>query len=357
MPLLQPQQLYSRVEKALENSENQDGFAPLYFFFGEEPYLINQAVQYLKVCALHGGAADFNFSSFYAADADLGTVRDEVETLPMMATRRVVILREAQDLTDKEWEQLEPVIRAPVASTVFVIVASKIDKRKKVIKLLMEQAESVEFKRPFENQIPGWIRHICKGHGLDISDEAVQLIHRLAGNHLSEIESEIKKLADYLGDRKFVELSDVAECVSERREENVFELTEKIANCDRVGALTQLVKLLDQGQNEIGIVSLVARHIRILLLVRQGESLGLAGQKLAHHAQVSPYFLGDYVKQARLWSSKKLEGALVILAETDRALKSSPLSAHIWLENMIYRCAALTAPSSRGVSPAEAKLI
>ena len=105
--------------------------------------------------------------------------------------------------------------------------------------------------------------------------------------------------------------------------------------------MIQLVRLLDQGQSEMGIVALVARHMRILLMVKQGESLGLGGPKLAQHAQVSPYFLNDYAKQARLWTSKKLESSLLILAETDKALKSSPLSAHIWLENLIYRTCSL----------------
>lgn len=342
MPQLDPQKFYQAVEKSLATQE----FAPLFFFFGEEPYLIQQAVNYLKVCALHDGAADFNYSSYYAADADLGAVRDEVETLPMMASRRVVILREVQDLSDKEWELLEPLFQSPVESTVFILVGSKIDKRKRIMKLLLEQAQHVEFRRPFENQIPGWIRHICKGHGLSITDEAVQLLHRLAGNHLSEIESEVKKLADFLDERKDVEIEDVAQCVSQKREENVFELTEQIASNDRVNALIQLVRLLDQGQSEMGIVALVARHMRILLAIKQGEAMGFAGQKLAHHAQVSPYFLPDYLKQSRLWTPKKLESSLLVLAETDKALKSSPLSAHIWLENLVYRTCALHQPAT-----------
>jgi len=351
MPQLEPQQLYQSVEKSLETQS----FAPLYFFYGEEPYLLNQATNYLKVCAMHGsGAADFNFSSYYAADADITAVRDEVETLPMMSSRRVVMLKEVQDLTDKEWEQLEPLFQSPVDSTVFILVGSKIDKRKKFFRHILEHACLVEFKKPFENQIPGWIRHICKAHELTISDEAIQLLHRLVGNQLSEIESEVRKLQDYLGDRKQVELQDVAQCVSKKREENVFDLTESIASGDKVESLVHLVNLLDQGQNEIGIVSLISRHIRILLLIKQGMDQGLAGQKLAVHAQVPSYYLQDYVKQAKTWTTKKLESTMLVLAETDKALKSSPLSAHIWLENLILKTCAFhsqSAPQSSTYRP------
>ncbi|MFN7262951.1 MAG: DNA polymerase III subunit delta [Pseudobdellovibrionaceae bacterium] len=337
MPQLEPQQLYSRIEKATESQE----FQPLYFFFGDEPYLIQQAVQYLKVCALHGGAADFNFSSYYAGDAEMSRVRDEVETLPMMATRRVVILKEVQDLSDKDWEELEPLLTTPVTSTVFLLVGHKVDKRRKFFRLLSEAAEMVEFKKPFENQIPGWIRHIGKAYELTMSDEAVQLIHRLVGNQLSEIEAEIRKLADFVGEKKRVELEDVAQAVSRKREESVFDLTDRLAAGDKVQSLLQLVHLLDQGQSEIGIVSLIARHMRILLLIREGMEQGFAGQKLATFAGVPAYYLNDYVKQAKFWTNKRLEQCLVLLAETDKALKSSPLSTHIWLENLVLKACSL----------------
>ena len=353
MPQLEPQQFYASVEKSLESQS----FSPLYFFFGEEPYLIQQSVNYIKVCALHGGAADFNYNSYYASDVEISQVRDEVETLPMMAPRRVILLREVQDLTDKEWAALEPLFESPVESSVFILVGGKIDKRKKFYKHLYEQAVHVEFKKPFENQIPGWIRHICKGHELTISDEAIQLLHRLVGNQLTEIESEVVKLRDFVGDRKTVDLEDVAQCVSKKREENVFDLTEKIAEGDRVQSLVQLVQLLDQGQSEIGIIALVARHMRILLMIKQGMDQGLSGQRLATFAQVPTYYLQDYVQQARRWSVKKLENSLLILAETDRALKSSPLSSHIWLENMILKtCSLQQSSNSRADGAHQTKL-
>jgi DNA polymerase III subunit delta len=214
VPLIESPELYKSVEKALK----EEKFHPIYFFFGEEPYLVTQALQYVKTCALYGATADFNFSSYYAADADVVQVRDEVDTLPMMASRRVVVVREAQDFTDKEWEELSPILESPVESTVLIISASKIDKRKKYFKTLIDSAQATEFRKPFENQIPGWIRHISKAHQVELSEPAEQLFHRLVGNQLHEIETEIKKLREYVGEGKLVEIEDVAQCVSKRRE-------------------------------------------------------------------------------------------------------------------------------------------
>ncbi|MGZ3743297.1 MAG: DNA polymerase III subunit delta [Pseudobdellovibrionaceae bacterium] len=338
MALIDAQKFYRDLEKG--------EFSPLYFLFGEEAYLLNQCVERFKYAVLTEGAIDFNYSLFYASDADVSNVRDAVETLPMMAPKRLVILKEAQELTDREWAELDPLITTPVESTVFVILASRVDKRKKVIRMMLETADCVEFKKPYDNQIPGWVKYIAGTLGLDIADDAILHLAKLVGSQLSEIESELQKLADFLGERKRIEVSDVSQVVSRSKEENVFDFTRAIGESDRVRALEHLVHLLDQGQSEIGIVSLLARHIRLLLSVKRGLEHGLTGTKLAHAAQVPPYFLDNYIMQSRLWTVKKLEQTLIILAETDKALKSSPLSSHIWLENLVLKtCSQSQQPS------------
>ena len=331
MAQIDAQKFYKDLEKGQ--------VAPIYFLYGEEPYLLNQSVARFKYAVLPEGAEDFNYTQFYAHDAEVGIVRDSVETLPMMAPRRLVILKEAQDLTDKEWSELEPLIQEPVDSSVFVILASRVDKRKKAIRLLLDKADCVEFKKPYENQVPGWIKYIAGTLNLDISTEAIHLLHKLVGHHLVEVEAELKKLGEYVNYSRKIEVADVAATVSRSKEESVFDFTRAIGENNRVKALEHLVDLLDQGQSEIGIVSLLARHIRLLLSIKKGVDEGLSGAKLAHFAQVPPYFLDGYVDQSRLWPVKKLEEALVILSETDKALKSSPLSSHIWLENMVLKIA------------------
>lgn len=332
MALIDAQKFYRDLEEGR--------LAPMYFLFGEEPYLLNQSSERFKYAVLTEGAVDFNLSVFYGNDADISVVRDAVETLPMMAARRLVILKEAQDLTDREWTELEPLIESPVDSTVFVIIASRVDKRKKAIRQLLDKADCVEFKKPYENQIPSWINYIAQTLEVQISKDAIHLLHKLVGHHLTEIEAELKKLSDFVGQRR-IEVSDVAQVVSRSKEENVFDFTKAIGENDRVKALEHLVHLMDQGQSEIGIVSLVARHVRILLTVKRGMEEGLHGAKLAHYAQVPPYFLESYIDQARLWAAKKLEHTLVVLSETDKALKSSPLSSHIWLENLVLKTCGL----------------
>lgn len=316
-------------------------FKPVYFLYGDEPYLLNQCVGRFKHAVLDESTVDFNYTLFYAGEADITQVRDTVETLPVFAAQRLVILKNVQDLKDAALQELEPVIANPVDSTVFVLFADKIDKRKKVIKTILDRATCVEFKKPYENQVPQWISHICKGQNLKIGHDAIHRLHRLVGNNLTELENQIFKIQDYIGSRTQIELADVNTVVSVSREENVFDFTKAIGQKDRVKALEQLVSLLDQGQNEISIVSMVARHMRVLLTVRSGMDQGIGGAKLAGLANVPSYYIESYCDQARIWPVKKIEDAILVLHETDKALKSSPLSSHIWLENLVLKSCSL----------------
>jgi DNA polymerase-3 subunit delta len=329
MPTIEAKQFYAEVDEGR--------CAPLYFLFGDEPYLLNQSVGRLKNTVVNEATADFNLNVYYAADSEVSVIRDSVEMLAMMAPRRLVIVKEAQDLTDKEWSSLESLFEKPVESTVFVLTASRIDRRKKSVKMLLEKAHAVEFKRPYDNQIPTWINYIAGTHEVEISEEAIHLLHKLVGSHLQEIDSEVRKLKDFLGERKRIEVSDVSQVVSHVREESVFDLTRAIGENDRVKALEYLVHLMDQGQNEVGIITMIARHVRLLLKVKKGQEQGLYGAKLAQTVQVPPYFLNEYIEQGKAWNPKRLEDMLMLLDDTDKALKSSPLSSHIWLENLILK--------------------
>ncbi|MFZ3231401.1 MAG: DNA polymerase III subunit delta [Pseudobdellovibrio sp.] len=316
-------------------------FQPIYFLFGDEPYLLNQCVDRFKYAVLDENTMDFNYALFYSGDADASTIRDTVETLPVFSPQRLIILKNAHELKDSELLQLEPIFEKPVESSVFVIFADKVDKRKKAIKLLLDRAICVEFKKPYENQIPQWISHLCQNLDLSITADATHRLHRLVGNNLSELDSQIQKIQQFIGSKDKIELADVNSVVSFSREESIFDFTKAIGQKDRVKALEHLVSLLDQGQNEVGIISLLARHVRMLLTVRSGMDQGIGGAKLASLAQVPSYFIESYCDQARVWPIRKLEDALVVLHETDKALKSSPVSSHIWLENMVLKSCSL----------------
>jgi DNA polymerase-3 subunit delta len=321
----------------LNDAVSRKEIYPLYFLYGDETFLIDEALAALQETALGEGIRDFNLNTYYAGDVDAGQVRDAVETLPMMTPVRVVVVKEAQDFSEKDWDLLMPLIDEPVETTAFICVGSKIDKRKKYIKRFIEKGVVVEFKRPYDNQVPEWIHVVAAKHGIQLSAEATDLMHQLVGSNLQDINGEMQKLAQYLGDRKTASADDLLQIISRVRVESVFDLTDAIGHNDRARALFCLANLLDNGQNEVGVIALISRHVRILKLVSDGLKEGLAGQKLSSRAGVSPYFLRSYVDQSRNWNDRKIDHTFRALLDTDRALKASPVAGHIWLENFVIQ--------------------
>ncbi|MES2854830.1 MAG: DNA polymerase III subunit delta [Bdellovibrionota bacterium] len=322
---------------SLSDSITKGEVYPLYFLYGDETYLIDEALAQLENSALGDGLRDFNLNTYYGSEVKPEQIRDAVETLPMMAQVRVVVVKEAHELNEKDWDALSPLVENPVPTTAFICVATKIDKRKKFIKRFLEAGVVVEFKRPYDNQIPEWVKSIAKKHGVQLSAGGVDMMQQLVGSNLADIDNEMKKLAQYLGEKKKAGEDEVMKVVSHVKLDSVFELTDAIGTQDRAKALTCLANLLDHGQNEVGILALVSRHVRILKLVNEGMREGLAGQKLSARAGVSPYFLKSYVGQARSWNERKIDDTFQALLDTDRALKSSSVAPHIWLENFIVQ--------------------
>ena len=79
---------------------------PLLFIFGDEDYLISESLSLVKSKVVTADSADFNYDQFFCGDVEMAKVVDTLETLPMMASQRLVMLRGVEKLKDKDWQTL-----------------------------------------------------------------------------------------------------------------------------------------------------------------------------------------------------------------------------------------------------------
>src|SRR4051812_22773771 len=94
------------TSQRLNDSVARGEIYPLYFFYGDETFLIDEAVEAIEHVALGEGLRDFNLNTFYGGEAEAAQIRDAVETLPMMSQVRLVVLKDTQDLSEKDWDFL-----------------------------------------------------------------------------------------------------------------------------------------------------------------------------------------------------------------------------------------------------------
>jgi DNA polymerase-3 subunit delta len=221
-------------------------------------------------------------------------------------------------------------------------MASKVDMRKKFFKNFEKRGAVVRFQRPYENQILPWVHHIAKKLDLSLSNEAAEYIHQSIGINLSSIHNELQKVAQYFsGKSNKLGLDDIKQLITRTRVESVFDFVNCLGNGDAANSLTHLATLLGDGENEIGILTMIIRHYRILILCQEAIKQGLNQSQISGRVGVHGYFLKDYLEQAKQSQPKALKEIYNLLLETDRALKSSPLSSHIWLENLVIQACAI----------------
>ncbi len=324
---------FRQLQQNLETRE----FPSLTLIYGEEEFLVAESLKLIRQKITEEASKDFNSDQFFAGSDAAVKVKDTAELLPMMASRRLVIFRDVEKLKDKDWNILTDILENPVSSTCLVLVANSVDKRKKFFKLCAKNGQIIELRRPYENQIPVWISYIAYNHELNLNKSAINLLHQIVGNQLTDINGEMLKLKQYVGDKKGISEEDILKVVSRLRIDSVFDLTEAIGKKDKIKALTVLANLLDHGQNEMATLALILRHIRILGALKAGVEEGLRGAKLCAKVGVPSFFLQKYLYQCEKWSLDQLSHTVHALHETDKAIKTSPVSSHIWLENFILK--------------------
>lgn len=174
-------------------------FSPVYILMGDEPYYIDQLTKALENNVVEEEDKDFNSITFYGADADISNVISAAQQYPVMADRKIVLLKEAQTLSHAktQLDKLASYVAHPNMSTVLV-VTYKGDSLSSTGQLMKKAKESdcVVFRsdRLRDYQLAAPIKDYCQANGWSIDDKAVALLCDYIGNPLSKLFGEIDKL-------------------------------------------------------------------------------------------------------------------------------------------------------------------
>ncbi len=288
-------------------------FKPVYWLEGEEPYFIDQVVNYAEHQILDPSEAGFNLTVFYGKDADWAAVINACRRYPMFAERQVVILKEAQQMRDIE--KLEPYIETPLHSTVFVVSYKdkKVDGRSKLAKTLKSKGEMLTTKKLYDNQLPDWTQNIVQHHGLSINQKALMLLVDHVGNDLSRIENEISKLAVNLAGRKQITEDDIERYIGISKDYNVFELQEAIGRKDLAKTI-RIIQYFEANPKAAPIQLILPALYNYFSKVFMIFGLPQPDERTAASSLgVNPYFVKDYLSSARKYEYAGVEKALLLL--------------------------------------------
>jgi DNA polymerase-3 subunit delta len=316
---------------------------PLYVVAGEERLLRDEVVTALRTASLAGGVAAFNEDKFTAGEAAVDAILAAARTVPMMAPRRFVLVRgaerwEAQEAEGNPFDRLAEYAASPVDTTCMVVVAQKLDGRRKLASVARKQGFLVACDELDGRALPGWIadRFEAKGHAVD--RDVTELLAALAGPQLSSVDDAIERLSLYVGPGAPVDEAAVGACVARVRTADTWALVDAVGARDLGRALRTLADAYDPRERGLPLLGALAWSIRQLARFQAAVAGGASPDEAARGAGVfQPYRARELAAKARAVRPKEVERWMLVLAETDLALKSSRRAADAILEEMLTR--------------------
>ncbi|HEX5035876.1 MAG TPA: DNA polymerase III subunit delta [bacterium] len=296
----------------------------IFALVGEEALLLRRALDKLLSERVDAAAKDFNFDVFEGAEVESKKLADIVGLLPMMAPRRVVLIRNAQGLKKGELEDLTELLTKIPESTDLIFAAEKADMRTSFWQKVAKLGKLRDFKPLDAREAPQWLAEEARSAGFSIDFQSAQWLVSAVGNDLSALQSTLEKIYLLKGADKKISLADVESCVTAVSWKSIFDLTDAVGARNLERSVKLYRRMQSSGESPIALVGLLGRHFRILSKVKEGDSGG-----------VPPFFLKDYQRQASVFDAVRLEDKREKIFHTDWALKSSPIDSDLLFERLL----------------------
>ena len=334
---------YEAIEKAWKAGKP----APVYVFHGEEEFLRSELLhQAADLLVPDESTRSFNFDLLYGADTTTAQVISLAQGYPMMADRRVVIVREADKILRAkpagseerggrgkkkkggDQDPLAAYLEKPNPDCVLIFDTPKLGpKNQSPFRELVAKAEIVEFPVMKEGEAANWIRARAKKEGWSLSEGAARLLVGHLGTSLRSHANELEKLITYAGDRKEIVEQDVEKVVGASREHNVFELTKAIGQGNKRLAMTIALRMLSADKDQIHLMFvMLSRYIEQLTIARELAEKGQGEREIAEALELrggAVYFVKETIAAARRFSRERLDHALKTIIQAEESTRSA----------------------------------
>ena len=315
----------------LERELGSGKFRSAYLLAGAEALLRDDASRAITEAVLADGPRDFNLDRIDGVSCTEPQLLDAVRSLPVLAERRLVVLREPEGKGRGPKTLGEGIATAveelrESSSTVLVVTASKIDKRSKWVKAFREPAALVVCDPPKGlRAIVAFLKQEAKRRRISLQPGAAEALADAVGPQLLMLRQELEKAALHAGPGLPVSRHDVIAVASDVADEPIWDLTDAIGEGRTPDALAILGRLLDSGARPPALLGSLANHFRKLARL-------CCGAPVAGH----PFMVRKLESQAQRYTRGRLIACLHAIHGVDEALKGQgSLPAQIALERLV----------------------
>jgi DNA polymerase III subunit delta len=339
--------------------KTQQKNALVYVISGDDPSLVN--AKYTEIIDSLV-PADQRDAALLVVDADKAVivdVLDELRTLPFFTKRKVVALRNADKFISAKGDEdeqndknapaglsnreiLERYFDSPSPTGILVMTVSKWQSNTRLAKKLPDIGTLVEVKSPTgQNLTHRLIDYAREAHSKTLDYGTAGLLIDLAGNSLTQLYTEIDKLATFAANEKAITSVHVESLIGRNREFDAFEVIDSCLQRKTGPAIERLRKMFAEDKSaEYTTIGAMAFHIRRMFtakkLLMEGQALyDIAGKVRIWNNKDS------FFAQIRRLSLNQIGDQLKILAQTDYAIKRGQAQPRIAIEQFVLQLSTL----------------
>jgi DNA polymerase-3 subunit delta len=324
--------------KALRTAIKDRSFAPAYYFHGDDDYLKDEELRRVIDAAVEPATRDFNFEVLRGGEVDAETLGSTLSTPPMMAERRVVVVRDVGALKKDARAALDKYLKRPAPDLLLVLVAPAGSKAEKG---LASAATSIEFAPLSGARIPKWIAYYVE-HDLKatITQGAITLLQEAAGTDLAQLRIELDKLSAFTNGGAINEAA-VSAVVGVQPGETMGDFLDAVARRDAIAALAMLPVVMQQPKTS-AVTTVMALTAQTLVLgwAQAARERGTSPAKLSsdlfnllkesgsvYTGRAWGEFVSACAKASDQWTSRNVDDALEALLAADATLKDTRVSS------------------------------
>ena len=324
---------------------------PALLLLGDEPFLRDASRAQLIDTFVPPAARDWAVSRYSADRNETQAALEQAQTLPMLAPQQVVFLHDLEKIEklgeknrDAAVAQLEAYLDNPAPFTVLVLEATALDQRMKLAKLLAEKSLVVEVGLGDDLQARQaaavqLARTMSKEQGVTLDVGAAEDLAEFVAADLLRLQTELIKLATYVGPGKLVRRQDVAALVISEKTTTVWELADLLASRQPKRALEFLNRLLRDGEEPLQMLGAITWMYR--KLIEASELKGITnGYQAARALAMRPEQAELALQSARKIPKARLLQGLQSLQAADDRLKGGADDPHAVMEFLISNLAA-----------------
>lgn len=318
---------------------------------GDDEFAISNALDERLGAITVPDLRDANVTTFDAPNTMLAEVIDTARAVPFMSDRRAIVVKNMlaplEDRNAKvrgDWSELGSVIAKDgysISNELIFVDYAPLRLTNPNLKPLAAMAEVERYPTPKRAELDRWIRERAAFNGLTISGRGMARFAALAGDNTRRIDSELRKLALY-ADGKPLDDRDVELMVSDAHQEGIFRVVDAIIDRQSGDALAGCQSLIQSGETTEGILYLLSRQLRTLIMTSELTMRGIPRQEIGSRLNIKfGWLLEKTVRQANRSGHKRLLEMHRSLLEVDFATKSGRLDRKLSAELLIGRLASL----------------